>query len=89
MTRRHLACLNHLTALAKSVQRSIPQATGGKDRGCVRLVQQLVESADLFKKHMETDDLAFALVATDNLQLLDEDVRSTALGIPETATWPK
>ncbi|VVD27119.1 protein of unknown function [Paraburkholderia dioscoreae] len=34
----------------------------------------------------DAEDIMFALIATDNLILLDEDVRATVLRPPTTAT---
>lgn len=46
----------------------------------------LVTLAEKFSRVADAEDIMFALIATDNLILLDEDVRATVLRPPTTAT---
>lgn len=83
VTKRHAVQFDHLTALAKSVQRYVPAGKTEKARHCADLAEELVTLSERLSRVAHAEDIMFGLIATDNLILLDDDARADVLKAAE------
>ncbi|NYH23955.1 hypothetical protein [Paraburkholderia bryophila] len=78
LSKQHCAQFATLAALARAVQAFIPVVQ--KQQGDYALLASaLVDSAEHYRSLAEVHDIAFSLVATDNVHLLDPDVQADIL----------
>jgi len=83
LSKQHKAQFSNLAALARTIQSYIP--AGKQQRDYALLASALVDSAENYKNQAEIHDVAFSLVATDGVHLLDPDVRADILRCARTS----
>jgi hypothetical protein len=77
-SRQHRTRFANLAALARTIQAYVP--AGKKQQGdYAPLVSALVASAEHYGNLADVHDIAFSLMATDNMQLLNADTRADML----------
>lgn len=86
LSKRHRAQFANLAALARTIQSYIPM--GKQQCDYALLASALVDSAEHYKSLADVHDVAFSLVATSNLNLLDPAVRADILRRAKTNGKP-
>ncbi len=78
VSKRHIAQFTNIAALARTIQSYIPP---GKvlQKDFADLTNALIDCADFYRDRAVAEEVAFSLVATDTLYLLDPDLRADIL----------